>query len=290
MQPIKYYDVRRNIPELNGNYYKIWKERILLHLGWMDINYAIRKDKPIITTTSTQEENVFYEQWEQSNSFYIMFIKTSIFVGIHGSIEQHIYVWALLKAIDEQFSTLDKALESTLIMKFSSLRLTSVKGVRELIMEMRDKVAQIKTLEVDMSKSFLVHNILNTLPLQYVPFKISYNTHKDKLLINGLLTMCIEEKGRLLMEQGESSMLVTQEKYHNRGMNQSENQANKKGKSKIPPQGGIKKESKCFFCKKKGHVKKDCAKFKKWLEDKGKSISSVCYEYNMVDINTYMVD
>ena len=65
-------------------------------------------------------------------------------------------------------------------MKFSSLRLTSVKGVRELIMEMRDKVAQIKTLEVDMSKSFLVHNILNTLPQQYVPFKISYNTHKDK--------------------------------------------------------------------------------------------------------------
>ena len=32
-------------------------------------------------------------------------------------------------------------------------------------------------------------------------------------------------------------------------------------------------------------MKKDCAKFKKWLENKGNSISCVCYESNMVDVN-----
>ena len=68
------------------------------------------------------------------------------------------------------------------------------------------------------------------------------------------------------MEQGESVMLVTEAKYQNRGRNRSKNQANKKGKNKVPPQGGIKKESKCFFYKRKGHVKKNWAKFKKWLE------------------------
>ena len=83
-----------------------------------------------------------------------MFIKTSTFVGIRGSVKQHNNVWALLKAIDEQFATSGKALSSTLIMKFSSLRLTNVKGVCENIMEMRDKVAQLKALEVDMSEIF----------------------------------------------------------------------------------------------------------------------------------------
>ena len=34
----------------------------------------------------------------------------------------------------------------------------------------------------------------------------------------------------LLMEQGESGMLVTEAKYQNRGRNQSKGQANKKGK------------------------------------------------------------
>ncbi|RVW82846.1 Retrovirus-related Pol polyprotein from transposon TNT 1-94 [Vitis vinifera] len=105
---------------------------------------------------------------------------------------KHDNVKALMKAIDEQFVTLDKALASTLIMKFSSLRLTNVSGVQEHIMQMRDIAAQLKTLE-----------------------------------------------------------------------------AKKKGKGKISPQGGIKKVNRCFFCKKKGHMKKGCTKFQKWLEKKG---------------------
>ena len=138
-----------------------------------------------------------------------MFIKMSIFAGIRCSVEQHTNLWALLKAIDKQFATSNKALANTLIMKFSSLRLTNVKGVSEHIMEMRDITTQLKGLEVDMSKTFLVHYILNTLPKQYGPFKISYNTHKDKCSINKLLTMSVQEEGRLFMNQGESAMLVT---------------------------------------------------------------------------------
>ncbi|RVW40372.1 hypothetical protein CK203_092419 [Vitis vinifera] len=132
--------------------------------------------------------------------------------GKRGSIEQHENVRELLKAIDEQFITSDKALASTLIMKFTSLKLIGIKRVREHIMEMRDIVAQLKKLEVEMSESFLMHFILNTLSPQYGPFKISYNTHKDKWSINELMTMCVQEEIMLMMDQGESTMLVTQKK------------------------------------------------------------------------------
>ncbi|CAL9098064.1 unnamed protein product [Musa textilis] len=158
----------------------------------MDIDYAIRKDEPpIVTNTSTPTEVALYERWERSNRLSVMFIKTKITAGIRGSVDQHENVRDLLHAIDEQFVTSEKALASTLIMKFSSLRLTNVKGVREHIMQMRDIAAQLKKLEVDMSESFLVHYILNTLPYQYGSFKISYNTHKDKWSINELMTMCV---------------------------------------------------------------------------------------------------
>ena len=30
--------------------YKIWKEKILLQLRWMNIDYAIRKDEPLVIT------------------------------------------------------------------------------------------------------------------------------------------------------------------------------------------------------------------------------------------------
>ena len=120
-----------------------------------------------------------------------MFIKTKITTGIRGSVEQYNKVQDLLKSIGEQFVTSDKALESTLIIKFSSIRITSVRGVRKHIMQMRDIAAQLKKLKIDILESFIVHFILNTLPHQYGPFKISYNTHKDKWSINELMTMCV---------------------------------------------------------------------------------------------------
>ncbi|KAL5827481.1 hypothetical protein ACOSQ4_019278 [Xanthoceras sorbifolium] len=251
----------------------------------MDIDYVIRQNEPpAITDTSSAADITLYEKWERSNRLSVMFIKTKISDSIRGSVDQLDNVRDLLKGIDEQFVTSEKALASTLIMKLSSQRLTSVKGVREHIMQMRDIAAKLKKLEVNISESFLVHYILNTLPQQYGPFKISYNTHKDKWSINELMTMCVQEEGRLLMEQSDNVMLATQGK--------GKIQANQKGKGKIPPKADIKKESKCFFCKRKGHMKKDCAKFKKWLEDKGNQISFVCYESNMVkiNINTWWID
>ena len=121
MQPTNHSDVRCNVPELSGSNYKTWKERILLYLGWMEIDYAIRKYEPEITKTSNKEEKVLHEQWERSNCLSVMFIMTSISASIHGSVKMHKNVRAFLKAINKQFATLDKALASTLIMKFSSL-------------------------------------------------------------------------------------------------------------------------------------------------------------------------
>jgi len=133
-----------------------------------------------------------------------------------------------------------------------------------------------------------VHFILNTLLHEYGPFKISYNTHKDKWSINELITMCVQEEERLIMEMGESELLTTV-----CGKNKTtKSQANQKRNGKISPQADTKKVAKCFFCKKKRHMKKNCPILQKWLEKKGKSISLVCYEYNManVNINTWWND
>ena len=172
-------DIRLHVPELNGDNYKPWKGRSLPHLGCMNIDYAIRKDEPILTDTSIPVELTLHKL-EQSNRLSVMFINTKISASIRGSVDQHNDVRALLKAIDEQFETSDKALANTLIMKFSSFWLTSVKGMHKHIMKMRDIATQLKNLEVDIYETFLVHYILNTLLIQYGSLKISYNTHKDK--------------------------------------------------------------------------------------------------------------
>jgi len=110
-------DIKCDIPELKRGNYKVWRKRILLHLGWMDIDYAIRKDEPPgITETSTPDVVDLYEKWERSNRLSVMFIKTNISASIRSSVDQHEKVKDLLKAIDDQFITSDKAFANTLIM------------------------------------------------------------------------------------------------------------------------------------------------------------------------------
>lgn len=58
-----------------------------------------------------------------------------------------------------------------------------------------------------MFNPFLVHYILNHHLQQYGPFKITYNTRKDKWSINQPLIMCAQEEGRKIIDLGESASM-----------------------------------------------------------------------------------
>ncbi|OIT28788.1 hypothetical protein A4A49_59521, partial [Nicotiana attenuata] len=157
-----------------------------------DLDLTLHVEEPhILMELSTPKAKDNYERWERSNRLSLMIIKAHISQSIRGFIPTSVKVKAYMKAIDEQFVSSDKALASTLMKRLSSMTFDRSRTVREHIMEMRDIAAKLKSLEVDMSEPFLVHFIINSLPAEYGPFKIFYNTHKDKWLINELLTMCV---------------------------------------------------------------------------------------------------
>ena len=53
-------DPTQLIPMLSGDNYKIWKDKMLLALGCMDLDLALRMDEPsILTELSTQSERTF---------------------------------------------------------------------------------------------------------------------------------------------------------------------------------------------------------------------------------------
>ncbi|XP_020106257.1 uncharacterized protein LOC109722574 [Ananas comosus] len=199
---------------LNGSNYSKWKEQIMFILGYMDLDLALRAEQPpkIVGPMSPQQEFA-QEKWERSNRLSLMLIKSRVSKSIRGSIPKYDKAKDYLKAIEEQFVNSDKVLASTLMDKLSSTKYSGNGSIRKHIMEMRDIAAQLTALEVTISDSFLVHFILNSLPSEYGPFQISYNTHKDKWSINELLTMCVQKEGRLIQETQNAVNFVSQKRH-----------------------------------------------------------------------------
>ena len=74
---------------------------MLLALGCMDLDLALRIDEPKTPTEqSTQANCALYERWERSNHLSMMVIKTHISQSIRGSIPECKTVKELMGAID----------------------------------------------------------------------------------------------------------------------------------------------------------------------------------------------
>ena len=141
---------------------------MLLALGCMDLDLALRIDEPETSTEqSTQANCALYERWERSNRLSMMVIKTHISQSIRGSIPECRIVKELMGAIDEQFVSSDKAQASTLMAKLCSMRLKGTQNVMDMVRSM----TSVSNLPPNMWSEALktAVYILNRVPSKSVP-------------------------------------------------------------------------------------------------------------------------
>ncbi|KAH0696611.1 hypothetical protein KY289_014093 [Solanum tuberosum] len=126
------------------------------------------------------------------------------------------------------------------------MRMTVANNIKSTIPQTESDKEYLKTLGMKVDDTFLVQFILNSLPLEYGPFQINYNTIKDKWDVSEL-------------SRADKGLKVKANKF-------------KKKKAPAKVQQDAHKELKadmCGFCKKEGHYQKDCLKRKAWFEKKG---------------------
>ncbi|KAK2989068.1 hypothetical protein RJ640_018857 [Escallonia rubra] len=98
-----------------------------------------------------------------------------------------------------------------------TLKYSGSNGVREHILRMNDMASQLKGLDMEISEGFLVHFIMTSLPTQFGPFKINYNTQKEKWKMSELIFMCVQEEERLKSEQPDSVHVAITDPFKGKG-------------------------------------------------------------------------
>ncbi|KAI3771808.1 hypothetical protein L6452_02977 [Arctium lappa] len=260
------------IEPLTGTKFSTWRDSVKLTLGVMDLDHALRADAPpALNDKSTTEQKRVYDQWERSNRMSLMIIKNSISVAIRGAIPDSDNAKTYLNSVEEQFKGTSKAHASTLILKMLTTKYDGISGVREHIMMMSDMANKLKGMDMEISEGFLVHFIMTSLPAQFGPFKINYNTQKEKWKMSELIAMYVQEEERLKIEKPDVAHVTTTtpSKRKGKSLEGESSKVRKTGASTSSSVSKFKGTPRCKFFHKKGHFQRDCPKFKEWLAKKG---------------------
>ncbi|KAF5788317.1 putative RNA-directed DNA polymerase [Helianthus annuus] len=259
----------------------------------VDLDYALRHDPPAaLTAESNADQKIEHEKWERSNRMSLMVIKNSISSAIRGAIPDSENAKEYLNSVEEQFKGSSKAHASSLILKMLTTKYEGTSGVREHIMMMSDMAHKLKGLDMEISDGFLVHFIMTSLPARFNAFKINYNTQKDKWSMSELIAMCVQEEERLKLEQPKVAYIATTKSVKRKGNFKGESSKVQKTNSNTVSSPNVSKgQSRCKFCHNKGHLQRDCSKFKEWLAKKGTYAFMIIESFNInVPINTWWVD
>ncbi|KAJ0862094.1 putative RNA-directed DNA polymerase [Helianthus annuus] len=271
----------------------------MLTLGLLDFDYALREKKPAdLTTQSTAAEQLTHEKWTRCNRMSLMFMKQSISNAIRGAIPDSEDAKTYLEHVEAQFKGTSKAHASTLILKLVTTKYDGRSGIREHIMMMNDMANKLKGLEMEISDGFLVHFIITSLPSSFEAFKINYNTQKEKWTMSELVAMCVQEEERMRMDRHTDVANFTTSNPKKRKHNYQRKDASKVHKSNPNTNASAPSSSKnslgsirCKFCKKTGHMQKECPDFKEWLAKKGNDYFMILESYNLsVPANSWWFD
>lgn len=138
----------------------------------------------------------------------------------------------------------DKSIVGSLMSELTTEKFNWSCPIHDHVTSMANLAAKLKSMGMDVSDSFLVRFIMNSLPPEFGQFQVNYNTIKDKWNLQEIKAMLIQEEGRLKKMKEHSVHFMD---HNGASSNKGKPQKGKK-KDKVPTkvkEGQIRKDLKC---------------------------------------------
>ena len=285
------------IKPLDGTNFEEWKETLTAILALWGIDLSLREKKPSkLTDESTAEERTHRMKWKESNRKCLMIMRLSIAKTIKKSIPQCKEAKAFLKAVSGKFKKQSKAERGKYLSQLATAVYDGTGDVREHIMKMTNMAMKLRDLNTEISDSHLVWQVLESLPSEFDVLKTSYNAQEAEWTLDQMTAIVVQEEETIRKSKRQSAHMVThsykgKKKFSGVKKPKFVHHGKKVGKPAVFNKAKVEDmKGKCFWCSKKGHMKKDCFKFKNHIE--GTPLALVCFESNLVDVplNSWWID
>ncbi|GAV90464.1 UBN2 domain-containing protein [Cephalotus follicularis] len=183
------------IEVLTGSNFKKWKEDIEFAMEMTDVDLSLVTDKPgELTVASTDDEKLVYAAWMKSNRICILSMRRSILDHLKSGLPTDCTAKELMTAISERYRVSSKANIGSLLQVLFNMKHDGNGGVRGYVIRMVDYQTKLKALKVDLLDTCIVHQALNTLPLEFSIIKTKYNSQDESWSINDLISRVVVEE------------------------------------------------------------------------------------------------
>ncbi|XP_022868756.1 uncharacterized protein LOC111388311 [Olea europaea var. sylvestris] len=180
--PVSLHSHTSSVPLFNRLNFSDWCEQVQFNLGVLDLDLALQVKKPAdLTDESNADEKSFHKAWERSNRLSLMFMQMTLAKNIKSTIPKTESAKEYMKLVKERSQIADKSLAGTLMGTLTTMKFDGSRTMHEHVTEMSNIAARLKTLGMTVDENFLVQFIINSLPPEYGPFHMNYNTLKDKM-------------------------------------------------------------------------------------------------------------
>jgi len=165
----------------NGFNFSDWNEQVQFYLVVLDLDHAMLEEKSVtIIDANSNEVKAHYKAWERFNSLNLMLMRMTIADSIKTTLPKIENAKKFMGLVGEHSQTADKSVVGTLMSTLITMKFEGSRTMYKHVIEMTNIATRLKTLRMTMNENFLVQFILNSLPSEYGPFQMSYNTMKDK--------------------------------------------------------------------------------------------------------------
>lgn len=214
-----------------------------------------------------------YERWEKANRMAKLIMLKTMTPSMRGSIPRTESAKDFLAAIGQKFKESEKGEKGALLNRLTEMKYDGRGCVRAHIMNMADIAHKLKELNMTIDDDMMVHFALNSLPKEFKTLKSSYVAQKESWTLDDLITISVQEENNIIMERDQKAVNMVQDYGGEQFKERKGNSAEKKDKEDTKEKEGKPTGLKCFFCRKFGHMKRNCTRYQRWLEkqkNKGK--------------------